>query len=396
MSRVLSSRLTVLMFSILGSALVLAEGNSTRSAEEAPFNFGTFRHVAREQMGSVVNIISDLPSEGRIEDAGASDRGQMDAPPPSKGMGSGFILSADGFILTNYHVVETNQAVQVVLSDGAKLQGKVVGRDEEMDVALVKVETDHKLQPATLGDSDQVDVGDWVMAIGSPYGLSNSVSAGIISAMGRDIQSGNYDNFIQTDAAINVGNSGGPLFDIRGQVIGINTAILSATGGSNGIGFAIPINDLKDVIAQLRQSGQVTRGWLGVALEDLDKQELEKVGLQPMPGSMVTDVWDGSPASKAGMHEGDVIVGFNGNAIDDTRSLLFAVARSRAGMVVPVEVMRKGRRVSMEVVIDQRPQDTEVVASVGQEAAAGPGFEPADAENASVSPAQLELAPVRR
>jgi len=368
MSRTLTTRLMVLFFSVAGSAFVLAEGSSPdRTVEDAPFNFNTIRNIARDQMPCVVNIISDLGSHEDMAVEGQEKKGKTEAvesDASSKGMGSGIILSADGYILTNYHVVEENDTVQAVLFDGTSLNGRVVGRDPEMDIALVKVEANRILPVGVLGDSKKLEIGDWVLAIGSPYGLTNSVSAGIVSALGRDIHSGNYDNFIQTDAAINVGNSGGPLFNLRGEVIGINTAILSTTGGSNGIGFAIPINDLKKAVEQLKHDGQVTRGWLGVALADPAPQDLDRFGLRSVTGAVITDVWDGSPASLAGLSEGDVILGFGPDRIDRTRSLLFAVATTKVGSKVPLEVLRQGKRMSMNVVIAERPEQTEVVAGI--------------------------------
>jgi serine protease Do len=363
--RIVSNRTMVLIVSILGPALVIAESNAPRRAEDAPFSFSTFRDIAREQMPSVVNIISDLSFEKTLENASRAVPLSPSTESP-KGMGSGLVLTADGYILTNQHVVEGNPIVQVVLHDGTILPGKVVGRDEETDIALLKVTAQRRLQPAVLGDSSGIEIGDWVMAIGSPYGLSNSVSAGIVSALGRDIQSGNYDNFIQTDAAINVGNSGGPLFNIRGEVVGINAAILSTTGGSNGIGFAIPINDIHYVVEQLKEKGEVTRGWLGVALEDASGTPV----IIPVGGSgarrggaLVMDVSEDSPASKGGLQQGDVIVGYGKHEIHDMRTLLLDVASTRAGTPVPMQVLRDGRKVSVSVVIGKRPQKAEVLAS---------------------------------
>lgn len=367
MFRLISNRLSVLLVSVLGSAIVLAEGAapSTKTIEEQPFNFGTFRTIAHDQMPCVVNIISDLDNPEAPSSADASDA--IEAEPSAnqranKGMGSGLILSTDGYVLTNYHVVEHDDVVQAILSDGTSLDGLVVGRDEEMDLALVKINAGRPLTAGRLGDSGNIQIGDWVMAIGSPYGLSNSVSVGIISALGRDIHSGNYDNFIQTDAAINVGNSGGPLFNIHGEVIGINSAILSTGGGSNGIGFAIPINDIKGAVEQLKQRGEVTRGWLGIALEDPDPAQLADLGLKAQKGSVVTDVWKDSPAATAGLVPGDVILGYGQQEVSGTRALLFAVAGTKIGATIPMQVLRNHKKVSVQVTIASRPEETELVA----------------------------------
>jgi serine protease Do len=368
MNRFLSNRLSLLVFSVLGSAFVLAEGGVPEPpATETPFSFGTFRKIAREQTACVVHIVSDWSGSGMaavVEDEPA------EAELPGQGIGSGVILSRDGLILTNDHVVAGSDTVRVTLHDGTPLKAEVVGRDAELDVALLRVEPPRPLQPAVLGDSRRVQVGDWVLAIGSPYGLASSVSVGIVSALGRDLQSGNYDDFIQTDAPIHVGNSGGPLFDIRGQVIGVNTAILTSGGASSGIGFAIPIHDLMPVVEQLRSNGRVTRGWLGVALEDMSPQRIEELGLPAGAGAVVTDVWPNSPAARAGLRVGDVIEAFGTKKIGPMRALLFAVAETPIGSRVRIEVLRGGRRLALEVRVGSRPQETE--AAPGGATAAGP------------------------
>ena len=207
-----------------------------------------------------------------------------------------------------------------------------------------------------------MQIGDWVLAIGGPYGLSHSVSAGIVSALGRDIHTGAYDSFIQTDAAINRGNSGGPLFNVRGQVIGINPAIISASGGSNGIGFSIPINQVKEIYEDLKVRGEVVRGWLGVDLRDVTQQDQKELGLDKATGSLVSGVWEGSPAEKAGLEVNDVIVRFGSLEVSSTRSLLVAVARAKIGSTVPLDLVRKGAPVHAEATVAERPTELKLAA----------------------------------
>ena len=368
MKRFLSTRLIVLALSALASALVLAEGSvPVQTGEDAPFNFATFRNIARQQGPCVVAVVADWAGDGSLQDDEPSEDEL-----PGKGIGSGVILTSDGLILTNHHVVAGSEAVQVTLQDGSTLTAEVVGRDPELDVALLRVTPPRPLQPAVFGDSRRLEVGDWVMAIGSPYGLSNSVSVGIVSALGRNLQSGNYDDFIQTDAAINVGNSGGPLFNIRGEVIGITSAILTSGGASSGIGFAIPAHDLLPVVEQLRRSGHATRGWLGIALDDPTPSRRVELGLVAKVGPVVSDVWPDSPASRAGLRPGDIVLSFGPRRIESLRSLLFAVAFAPVGFRLPLAVQRGPARLTLQVVVGSRPEQTEVapgpVAEVGADA----------------------------
>jgi serine protease Do len=333
--------------------------------EDAPFTFGTFRDIARKQLPCVVNIVAEVLAEEGTDEFPLF-RFYRDAPSHpdlrGKGTGSGLIITADGYVVTNSHVVESSGAVEVTFYDGSTLPARIVGRDPQLDIALLKVEPEAPLQIAALGDSDRVEIGDWVLAIGSPYGLSHSVSAGIVSALGRDIHSGAYDSFIQTDAAINRGNSGGPLFSVRGEVVGINTAILSSSGGSNGIGFAIPINQVRDVLEDLKVRGEVVRGWLGIGLRDIVPKDLEALGLEGPGGVVVTDVWTGSPAAAAGMLKNDVIVRFGSAAVRNTKGLLLAIARAPVGSSAAVEVLRKGRPVRLSVLVAARPDELRMTA----------------------------------
>ena len=268
-------------------------------------------------------------------------------------LGSGFIIDPAGYVVTNNHVINNAEEIHVILSDDTKLDAKVVGRDSKTDLALLKVEAKHSLPYVTFGDSDKVRVGDWVVAIGNPYGLGGTVTAGIISARSRSINAGPFDDFLQTDAAINRGNSGGPMFDIRGNVIGINTAIFSPSGGSIGIGFAVPSTMAKTVIDQLRQYGRTYRGWLGVQIQDVSDEIAESVGLPNTHGALVLDVTPGSPASKTDIKSGDVILEFNGQPIKEMRELPRRVAEIKAGKAVPVKLWRDGKARMVQVTLGE-------------------------------------------
>ena len=275
-----------------------------------------------------------------------------------KSLGSGFVIDRDGYILTNNHVVESTDEIQVKLPDGKEFTAKIIGRDPQTDLALIKIDPSTSLQPLRLGDSDQLKVGDWVVAIGSPFGLGNTVTAGIVSAKYRRIGAGSYDDFIQTDASINPGNSGGPLINMAGEVIGINTAIFSRSGGNVGIGFAIPVNMAKDILPQLRK-GKVIRGWLGVMIQQITPQLKERLGLSTDKGALVSQVTQGGPADKAGLKRGDVIVSFDGHAINEMNDLPFVVAKTEVGKKVPVVVVRKGEKKTLQVTVGQMKEEKE-------------------------------------
>ncbi len=267
----------------------------------------------------------------------------------SRSVGSGFIVDANGYILTNDHVVEEGRELTVKLSDGAEHRARVAGRDPQTDIALVKIDVDRKLPVATLGDSAALEVGEWVLAVGNPFGLEHTVTAGIVSAKGRRIGAGPYDNFIQTDASINPGNSGGPLVNLEGQVVGVNTAIFSRGGGNVGIGFAIPINLVKGLVSQLKDEGRVTRGWLGVVIQDVDDETAKALDLGASGGVLVANVTRGSPAEAAGVRVGDVIVAFDGAAVRKSGELPMVVARTPVGKAVRVEMVRDGQPLSVTV-----------------------------------------------
>jgi serine protease Do len=274
--------------------------------------------------------------------------GRMPKEQKRRSLGSGFIVSPDGYILTNNHVVEKADEVTVTLLDKEEFKAKVVGTDPKIDIALIKIDVKKKLAHVSLGDSDRLEVGEWVLAIGNPFGLGHTVTAGIVGAKGRIIGSGPYDDFIQTDASINPGNSGGPLFNLKGEVVGINTAIIQ---GGQGIGFATPIQLAKSVLDQLKEKGKVTRGWLGVYIQPLTPDAAENLGISGRRGALVSDVTSGGPAEKAGIRSGDVIVGFNGKEIRDEHELPQAVASTKPGKTVDVRLLRDGKETTVAVTI---------------------------------------------
>lgn len=278
-----------------------------------------------------------------------------------KSLGSGFIISDDGYILTNNHVVDGADEIRVKLHDGREMKGELKGSDSKLDLALIKVTSNEKLPVASLGDSDVIEVGEWVMAIGNPFGLAETVTAGIVSAKGRVIGSGPYDDFIQTDASINPGNSGGPLFNAKGEVVGINSAIVA---GGQGIGFAIPVNMAKSIIPQLRDKGKVTRGWIGVSIQSVTKELAASFGLSAEKGALVSEVVPGSPAEKGGIKPGDIILAFDGKEIKEVNDLSRIVAATTTGKTVVIRVVRDGKEEPLTLKIDKmKDGDTEEVAA---------------------------------
>jgi serine protease Do len=272
----------------------------------------------------------------------------------SSALGSGFVISEDGLVVTNNHVIEQADEINVEFFNGDSLAAEVVGTDPQTDIALLRVKTDKALPFVTFGDSDSARVGDWVLAMGNPLGQGFSLSAGIVSARNRAL-SGTYDDYIQTDAAINRGNSGGPLFNLDGEVVGVNTAILSPTGGSIGIGFSMASNVVKRVVDQLDQYGETRRGWLGVRIQDVTEDVAEAMGLDEARGALVTDVPDG-PAAEAGMQAGDVILSFDGQEVEDTRELVRKVGNTEVGKTVRVVVNREGSTQTVKVELGRREE----------------------------------------
>ena len=277
--------------------------------------------------------------------------------PRVEGVGSGFIIDASGLIVTSHHVVKGADSVTVTLQDGRKLEARVAGVDPKTDLALLEVDADDALPTVELGDSDRTRVGDWVVAVGSPFGLGGTVTAGIVSARGRDIGSGPYDDYLQLDAPINRGNSGGPLFDRGGRVVGVNTAIFSPTGGNVGIGFAIPANVAKPVLESLRTDGKVDRGWLGVEIQHVDETMAEALGLEEPKGALIASVMEDGPADRASLRPGDVIVSFSGERVETMRDLPRIVAGIQSGAEVEIEVWRDGRSETLTATIGAQAQE---------------------------------------
>ncbi len=318
----------------------------------------TLRPNNERRRGNIPQLPEDSPLQDFFDDfLNPGD----DAPRRVTSLGSGFIIDLEGHVVTNNHVIADADEIEVILNDGTTtLPAELIGTDEKTDLALLKVESDGQLPVVEFGDSDVARIGQWVLAIGNPFGLNSSVTAGIISARNRDIQSGNYDEFIQTDAAINQGNSGGPLFNMAGEVIGVNSAILSPTGGSVGIGFAIPSNLARNVIDQLKSSGRVSRGMIGVTIQTVEEDIAASLNLDEASGALVSGVTEGGPAADAGIQEGDVIVSFDGRDVADDRALPRIVAETQAGRTVDVEIIRRGQRRTLEVVVARLPDDAPV------------------------------------
>lgn len=294
-------------------------------------------------------FLEDLLKNRRGPNAPGGDRGGDQPSRRVNSLGSGFIIDANGLVVTNNHVISDADEVTVILNDGANLKAEVVGRDKKTDLALLRVKPEKPLKAVKFGDSDKLRLGEWVVAIGNPFSLGGTVTAGIVSARNRDINSGPYDNYIQTDAAINRGNSGGPLFNLNGEVVGVNTAIISPSGGSIGIGFAVPSKIVVGVIDQLREFGETRRGWLGVRIQPVTPEIAESLSIKPARGALIAGLDDKGPAKPAGIEAGDVIVTFDGQAIKDMRDLPRIVADTPVGKDVEVTVIRDGKEIKKTV-----------------------------------------------
>ena len=315
----------------------------------AVVNISTSQVVAAPSPGDRPELPPGSPFEDLFRDF--FDRDGQPGPRTQNSLGSGFVVDPEGFIVTNNHVIEDADEIVVNFVDGTSLPATLVGTDPKTDVALLKVVPPTPLPFVSFGDSDKLRVGDWVLAIGNPFGLGGSVSAGIVSARNRDINSGPYDDFIQTDAAINRGNSGGPLFNMTGEVIGVNTAIISPSGGSIGIGFSVPSALVKTVVMQLREFGRTRRGWLGVRIQTVTDDIAEGLGLDGTKGALVSEVTSGGPAEDGGVEAGDVILKFDGKDVNEMRDLPRMVAETEVGKDVRVVVWRKGKTQTVKVVL---------------------------------------------
>ena len=326
--------------------------------------------------------------------AGPRDRADRGGPRPHHlrptAQGSGFFISEDGYIVTNNHVVSDGQAYTVVLNDGTELDAKLVGKDSRTDLALLKVDAPaRKFTYVSFADDSKVRVGDWVVAVGNPFGLGGTVTAGIVSARGRDIGSGPYDDYIQVDAAVNRGNSGGPTFDLNGQVVGINTAIFSPSGGNVGIAFAIPASTAKDVIADLMKDGKVERGWLGVQIQPVTQDIADSLGLKEASGALVVAPQEGSPGQKAGIKQGDVVQAVNGQPIKDARDLARRVAAFAPNTKVDVDLWRDGKKQTIPVTLGNMASDEAASAEPAQPDNPAPASEQALASlGITVAPAE--------
>ena len=356
---------------LLLAAFVWATAAQARSAPDS------FADLVETLLPSVVNISTSQMVESTEGSEEFEEffrefferRGERPQRRRQNSLGSGFIIDAGGYIVTNHHVIAEADEISVRLRDGTTLDAEVVGSDEKTDLALLKVENDEQLPAAAWGDSDKTRIGDWVIAIGNPFGLGGSVTAGIVSARERDIQAGPYDDFIQTDAAINRGNSGGPMFNLDGEVIGINSAIISPYGGSAGVGFAIASNLARNVIEQLREFGRVKRGWLGVRIQTVTDELAEGLRLDKARGALVASVTEDGPAEAAGIQQGDVILEFDGREVAEMRKLPRMVAETRIGKGVKVVVWRKGKEENLTVDLGELEEEqvAAAVATTGPE-----------------------------
>jgi serine protease Do len=335
------------------------------SVAEAVVNISATQTFDEKEADAAPNLPKGTPFDDMFEQFFRNHGQNGDAPRPRKSssLGSGFVIDATGIVITNNHVVGDANDIMVIFTDGRKLKAEVIGKDPKVDVAVLRVKSDKLLKTVKFGDSDKMRVGDGVMAVGNPFGLGETVTAGIVSARNRNIDSGPYDNFIQTDASINKGNSGGPLFNMAGEVIGINTAILSPSGGSIGIGFATPSDLVMPVIAQLEEFHETRRGWLGVRIQNVDDSIAESLGLGTARGALIAGIDERGPAKPAGLMSGDVIVKFDNKEIKESRDLPKLVASLPVGKEVEVVIVRKGQEMTKTVKLG-RLEDGEKVAAL--------------------------------
>ncbi len=371
------------VFAIFAFCFAVA-GYPLQAAAGASYQLPDFTELAEKQGPAVVNIsitqvmqanaspFGGMPNDEALSEffrrfgipmPGAPGQGAPQQEYKSQSLGSGFIISSDGYILTNAHVIRNAEEVVVKLNDKREFTAKIIGADARTDVAMLKIEASG-LPKVTLGNPDKLKVGEWVVAIGSPFGLESTLTAGVVSAKGRALPQENFVPFIQTDVAINPGNSGGPLFNLKGEVVGVNSQIYSRTGGYMGLSFAIPIDVAMDISDQLRASGKVTRGWLGIGIQEINKELAESFGMKNTNGALVSNVEKGSPAEKGGLEAGDVILKFDGKPISTSSDLPRIVGATKPGKQVPVEILRKGGSKTLSIALGEMPTEKdEVVAS---------------------------------
>jgi len=388
-----ASFITALSLGLAATAIGCTQADRLSGMDQAGASVPSFAPVVQEVMPAVVNVSAiqrvNKAAADEEKSEGVRSRNQValrDLPPAvldellrrfsdprdrravsgpkveSVALGSGFIIDPSGYVVTDDHVVENADKVTIVVQDSTEYSARIVGRDPLTDLALLKIDAERPLSYVRWGDSDAARIGDWVLAIGNPFGLDNTVSSGIISGRGRDIHSGPYDDFLQIDAAMNRGNSGGPTFDLHGNVIGINTAIYSPNGGSVGIGFAIPANRARPVLEQLRAYGKVARGWLGVQIQQITPELVQSLGLPSAAGALVVKVGAGSPAATAGFEQGDVILSIDGRDVRRMHELPLVIAETPIGRMAAVTVWRRNAALTLRPVISEMPTNPEVAA----------------------------------
>ncbi len=357
----------------------------------AVVNISTSQNVKADDDAPAPQVPEGSPFQDFFDEFFKGQEGEGgNGPRTVNSLGSGFVIDPTGFIVTNNHVIEGADDIEANFADGSKLKAKLVGVDSKTDLALLKVEPEKPLVAVPFGDSRQMRIGDWVMAIGNPFGLGGSVTVGIISARGRNINAGPYDNFIQTDAAINRGNSGGPLFNMKGEVIGINTAIISPSGGSIGIGFSVPTELAQNVIGQLREFGETRRGWLGVRIQPVTDEIAESLGMADAKGALVAGVIKGGPVDNGVLKTGDVIIRFDGKDVVEMRDLPRAVAESPVGKAVDVVVIRDDKEVTVKVTLG-RLEDGEKLAEASATPDAGTDDKAAPGQPKPAAPVVLGM-----
>ncbi len=376
MTRYFNNRFPIYIVAILLALVFIASSAMARSAPES------FADLAEKLLPAVVNIstsaaakksgktpeLPQFPPGSPFEDFFRDffDRNRPQQQRKSTSLGSGFIINKKGIVITNNHVIQDADEITVILQNNETLKAEIIGRDPKTDIAVLRVKPKGDLPAVSMGDSDKIRVGDWVVAIGNPFGLGGSVTAGIVSARGRNINSGPYDDFIQTDASINRGNSGGPLFNMAGEVIGINTAIFSPSGGSIGIGFSIPSKIANGIIGQLIKFGKTRRGWLGVRIQKVTDEIAESLGLEKAEGALVASVTENSPAAKGGIKAGDVILKFNNRDVKEMRSLPKIVAETEIDKNVDVEIWRDGKKGTTQVSVGELDEELVAKTSSGE------------------------------